>query len=266
MRPCRWVCSGRQAGDLRRCGWLAAVCTGIGSFCSRQPGRLQTPSLEADRVSLEPPEDEPQPSAEVRDRLTAWARARLDRLVLARAGDPGSVAGRRLTILEMENMIGDLTGSEIPIRDLLGQDTVGGEGFTNIGSAQSSMTASLLDKYLSAADRAVEHARFDELGRLVFDPPGQVASAQVREDASIIDLMVLNGRAMGSVFLGKGKSTTPGTGEVPSNRNLVAGRLARRRHLPKTVPAARVRGHGRAVAVEDFRGHRLLHRPRPQRP
>jgi len=155
-----------------------------------------------------PPEDEPQPSAEVRDRLAAWARARLDRLVLARAGDPGSVAGRRLTILEMENMVRDLTGSEIQVRDLLGQDTVGGEGFTNIGSAQSSMTASLLDKYLSAADRVVEHARFDELGRLVFDPPGQVASAQVREDASIIDLMVLNGRAVGSVFLGKGKSTT----------------------------------------------------------
>ena len=160
-----------------------------------------------------PPEDEPQPSAEVRDRLAAWARARLDRLVLARAGDPGSVAGRRLTILEMENMIRDLTGSEIPIRDLLGQDTVGGEGFTNIGSAQSSMTASLLDKYLSVAQRVAEHARFDEQGRLMFDPPGRIISPRVREDASIIELMMLNGHAMGSIYVGKGKSTTAPGGE-----------------------------------------------------
>jgi len=165
--------------------------------------------VDALRHGAMPPEDEPQPAAEVRDRLTAWARARLDRLVLARAGDPGSVAGRRLTILEMENMVRDLTGRELPIRDLLGQDTLGGEGFTNIGSAQSSMTASLLDKYLSAADRVAEHARFDEQGRLVFDPPGQVVSPRVREDASIIELMVLNGRALGSVFRGKGQSTTP---------------------------------------------------------
>ncbi len=160
-----------------------------------------------------PPEDEPQPSAETRDRLTAWARAHLDRLVLARSGDPGSVAGRRLTILEMENMIRDLTGREIRIRELLGQDTVGGEGFTNIGSAQSSMTASLLDKYLSAADRVAEHARFDEQGRLVFDPPGQVVSPRVREDASIIELMMLNGHALGSIYVGKGKSTTAPGGE-----------------------------------------------------
>ncbi|MCE2725476.1 MAG: DUF1592 domain-containing protein [Planctomycetaceae bacterium] len=165
--------------------------------------------VDALRHAAMPPEDEPQPAAEVRDRLAAWAEARRDRLVLARAGDPGNVSGRRLTILEMENMIRDLTGSELPIRDLLGQDTVGGEGFTNIGSAQSSMTASLLDKYLSAADRVAEHARFDEQGRLVFDPPGQVVSPRVREDASIIELMVLNGRGLGSVFLGKGQSTTP---------------------------------------------------------
>jgi hypothetical protein len=113
----------------------------------------------------------------------------------------------------MENMIRDLTGSEIPIRDLLGQDTVGGEGFTNIGSAQSSMTASLLDKYLSVADRVAEHARFDELGRLVFDPPGRIISPRVREDASIIDLMMLNGHALGSIYVGKGKSTTQRGGE-----------------------------------------------------
>ncbi|MFM8274027.1 MAG: DUF1587 domain-containing protein, partial [Gemmata sp.] len=165
--------------------------------------------VDALRHAAMPPEDEPQPSAEVRDRLAAWAQARLDRLALSQAGDPGSVAGRRLTILEMENMIRDLTGREIPIRDLLGQDTVGGEGFTNIGSAQSSMTASLLDKYLTVADRVAGHARFDELGRLVFDPPGQIVSPRIREDASIIDLMVLNGGALGSVFLGRGRSTTP---------------------------------------------------------
>ena len=169
--------------------------------------------VDALRHAAMPPEDEPQPAAEVRDRLTAWAQARLDRLALARAGDPGSVAGRRLTILEMENMIRDLTGSEIPIRDLLGQDTVGGEGFTNIGSAQSSMTASLLDKYLSVADRVAQHARFDELGRLVFDPPGRIISPRVREDASIIDLMMLNGHALGSIYVGKGKSTTKPGGE-----------------------------------------------------
>jgi hypothetical protein len=168
-----------------------------------------------------PPEDEPQPTVAQRQELEAWARGHLDRLVLARAGDPGSVAGRRLTILELENMVRDLTGQAIPIRDLLGQDTTGGEGFTNIGSAQSSMTASLLDKYLALASRVTDHARFDEQGRLVFDPPGKIASPRVREDASIIDLMTLHARVLGGLYLGKGKLTT-----APRDERAVRGKNA----------------------------------------
>jgi hypothetical protein len=150
--------------------------------------------------SAMPPEDEPQPTVAQRQELTAWARGHLDRLVLARAGDPGSVAGRRLTILELENMVRDLTGQAIPIRDLLGQDTAGGEGFTNIGSAQSSMTASLLDKYLSLASRVTDHARFDEQGRIVFDPPGKFASPRVREEVSIVDLGALHDRVLVGLY------------------------------------------------------------------
>lgn len=58
-----------------------------------------------------PPKDAAPPSKEVRGQLEAWAKGHLNRHILKRAGDPGEVTWRRLTAIELDNMIRDLTGT-----------------------------------------------------------------------------------------------------------------------------------------------------------
>jgi hypothetical protein len=104
-----------------------------------------------------PPKKRPQPSAEERRLLVAWARTLLDSEARARAGDPGRVVVRRLSNAEYNNTVRDLTGVDLqPARDFPG-DGAAGEGFTNAGDALVT-SPTLLNKYLKAAKEIAAHA------------------------------------------------------------------------------------------------------------
>jgi hypothetical protein len=108
----------------------------------------------ADRLRLGdmPPKDAPQPSEAEREQLLGWITAALDAEAAARAGDPGPVTLRRLSNTEYDNAIRDLTSidmrptqaREFPV------DSVGGEGFANVGDAMP-VTPELVERYHQTA-------------------------------------------------------------------------------------------------------------------
>lgn len=126
------------------------------SFSSAQT-ILAQPKLLSDvaervRVGDMPPKDAPQPTPAERDQLLGWITAALDAEAAARAGDPGPVTLRRLSNTEYDNAVRDLTGvdmrptqaREFPV------DSVGGEGFANVGDAMP-VTPELVERYHLAA-------------------------------------------------------------------------------------------------------------------
>jgi hypothetical protein len=103
-----------------------------------------------------PPKKSAQPKPEERQRLLAFVRGFLDAEARARAGDPGRVVVRRLSNVEYNHTIRDLTGVDLqPARDFPG-DGAAGEGFTNAGDALV-MSPTLLNKYLNAAKEIAAH-------------------------------------------------------------------------------------------------------------
>jgi hypothetical protein len=103
-----------------------------------------------------PPSDTTQPTLEERTAVVAAIEAIL--LVEARknAGDPGVVLPRRLSNTEYDLSIRDITGVAIPATKEFPVDPAGGEGFNNTGEALT-MTPSLLNKYLGAAQHVADH-------------------------------------------------------------------------------------------------------------
>jgi mono/diheme cytochrome c family protein len=99
-----------------------------------------------------PPREAPQPSDAEREQLLGWFTAALDAEAAARAGDPGPVTLRRLSNVEYDNAVRDLTG--IDMRPTQARefppDAVGGEGFANVGEAMP-VTPVLVERYLKAA-------------------------------------------------------------------------------------------------------------------
>ena len=92
-----------------------------------------------------------------RKQLRDWARSYLDAEARANAGDPGSVVLRRLSNVEYDNSVRDLTGVDLrPAREFP-VDGAAGEGFTNVGEALA-MSPSMLDKYVAAAKAIASHA------------------------------------------------------------------------------------------------------------
>ncbi len=99
-----------------------------------------------------PPKEAPQLGEAEREQLLNWIKAALDAEAAARAGDPGPVTLRRLSNTEYDNAIRDLTGvdmrptqaREFPV------DSVGGEGFANVGEAMP-VTPELVQRYHQAA-------------------------------------------------------------------------------------------------------------------
>ena len=126
------------------------------SFGSAQAilARPKTLSNVAERVrgGDMPPKEAPQPSQAERKQLLNWITAALDAEAAARAGDPGPVTLRRLSNTEYDNAIRDLTGvdmrptqaREFPV------DSVGGEGFANVGEAMP-VTPELVQRYHQTA-------------------------------------------------------------------------------------------------------------------
>lgn len=108
----------------------------------------------ADRLRLGdmPPEDAPQPSESEREQLLSWITAALDAEAAARAGDPGPVTLRRLSNTAYDNAIRDLTGIDMQptrVREFP-TDSVGGEGFANVGEAMP-VTPELVERYHQTA-------------------------------------------------------------------------------------------------------------------
>jgi mono/diheme cytochrome c family protein len=99
-----------------------------------------------------PPKDAPQLSEAERKQLLDWIRAALDAEAADRAGDPGPVTLRRLTNAEYDNAVRDLTGVDMRptrVREFPA-DSVGGEGFANVGEAMP-VTPGLVERYHQAA-------------------------------------------------------------------------------------------------------------------
>jgi hypothetical protein len=104
------------------------------------------------RTGLMPPSKRPQPSpAQVR-KVLEWIQAGL----IAADKTEGRVVLRRLNRVEYENTLHDLLGIDTRLRDLLPEDENVG-GFDNNARALR-LSAVHLERYLEAADRALDHA------------------------------------------------------------------------------------------------------------
>ena len=99
-----------------------------------------------------PPKGAAQPSKAEREQLLGWIKAALDAEAADRAGDPGPVTLRRLSNAEYDNAVRDLTGVDMrPTRAReFPADSVGGEGFANVGEAMP-VTPGLVERYHQAA-------------------------------------------------------------------------------------------------------------------
>lgn len=117
------------------------------------------------RLGDMPPKEAPQPTAAERQQILDWITAALEAEAAARAGDPGPVTLRRLSNSAYDNAVRDLTGIDMrPTRAReFPVDSVGGEGFANVGDAMP-VTPELVERYHQTAR--------DVAARLVLLPDG----------------------------------------------------------------------------------------------
>lgn len=104
-----------------------------------------------------PPVDDPQPNEGERQRLLEWLDTSLVAVASENSGDPGIVTIRRLTNVEYDNTIRDLTGIDFGLSRTFQPDGGGGEGFSNVGDVLF-VNPQQLDSYLSAARYLTDHA------------------------------------------------------------------------------------------------------------
>jgi hypothetical protein len=108
------------------------------------------------RQKAMPPEDRPQPPVEQVSAVTQWIGDALTHCDCSGPRDPGRVAIHRLNRAEYNNTIRDLLGVAFhPADDFPADDT--GYGFDNIADVLS-MSPLLAEKYLSAAEQALDKA------------------------------------------------------------------------------------------------------------
>lgn len=100
-----------------------------------------------------PPKGSPPPPATERIELRRWVASAL----AAWTGDPGPVVIRRLTNVEYNNTVRDLTEINLEPAREFPADAAAGEGFTNVSDALV-MSPAMLDKYLAAAKGIAAHA------------------------------------------------------------------------------------------------------------
>lgn len=143
--------------DLSRDATVPAIASNFRQW-DRVLERLQTGAM--------PPEDASrQPKPEERSAIVAWIRELREREVQRNAGDPGTVLARRLSNVEFDYTIRDLTGVDMrPAREFP-VDPANETGFDNSGESLT-MSPALLKKYLAAARRIAD--------RVVLKPQGFV--------------------------------------------------------------------------------------------
>jgi mono/diheme cytochrome c family protein len=107
-----------------------------------------------------PPRGRPRPSDADLKTVTTWLRGEFDRADAKATPNPGRVTARRLNRAEYDNTIRDLLGVDFhPAADFPQDDS--GYGFDNIGDALS-LSPVLMEKYLAAAEKAVNMAIFGQ--------------------------------------------------------------------------------------------------------
>lgn len=104
-----------------------------------------------------PPRKAKQLTPEEKTGITGWVNGELDHLAQSQSGDPGPVTMRRLTNVEYDNTIRDLTGQNYSLAQEFQTDGGGGEGFTNTGDVLF-MSPAAIDKYFNAARKLADHA------------------------------------------------------------------------------------------------------------
>jgi hypothetical protein len=104
-----------------------------------------------------PPLDEPRPAEDARLRMIGAINGLLDRAAARLTSDPGPAAVRRLTNVEYDNTIRDLTGIDLKPTRMLPPDGAAGEGFSNTADAVA-LPEELVAKYLAVADDVAAHA------------------------------------------------------------------------------------------------------------
>jgi hypothetical protein len=113
-------------------------------------------------VSSMPPDDEPQPTAEERDRLIAWIRSGMDRFHDDRTETNGNTLVRRINNRAYQNIISTLLDVPSPLIDQFPSDgTV--HGFDTVGEGLG-MTASQTELYFENACQALSCIDFSLLG------------------------------------------------------------------------------------------------------
>ena len=103
-----------------------------------------------------PPKDTRQPTDAERTLLKTWVREYLKVEAKSQAGDPGPVVLRRLSNVEFNNTVRDLTGVDLQPAREFPADNAAGEGFTNAGNAMV-MSPLMVTKYLDAAKEISRH-------------------------------------------------------------------------------------------------------------
>jgi Protein of unknown function (DUF1592)/Protein of unknown function (DUF1588)/Protein of unknown function (DUF1587)/Protein of unknown function (DUF1595)/Protein of unknown function (DUF1585) len=122
---------------------------------------LMLERLEAEEMP--PMEAKSHPSAEERRGAIEWFRAVRDQEIQRNSGDPGIVLARRLSNMEYNYTIRDLTGVDIrPTREFP-VDPANTAGFDNSGETLA-MSPTLLKKYLNAAREVANHMYLKEKG------------------------------------------------------------------------------------------------------
>jgi hypothetical protein len=134
--------------DLERFGQLADI---------RRAPRVWQKVIEMLDNGEMPPRKKLQPTDPQRKQIRNWARRYLDAEGRANAGDPGSVLLRRLSNVEYNNTVRDLTRVDLQPAREFPVDGAAGEGFTNVGEALA-MSPAMFDKYLAAAKGIAAHA------------------------------------------------------------------------------------------------------------
>lgn len=130
--------------------------------------RLDEIILRLQEGDMPPQKSRKQPTAAEKAEMIAWATTQLDRLAVEGMDDPGAVVISRLTKQEYRHVIRDLSGGTVShAGEYLPNEGGAGEGFANVGEAQS-MSAAQFEKYIEAAKGALHCLRVSAHDGLVW--------------------------------------------------------------------------------------------------
>ncbi|HYP14117.1 MAG TPA: DUF1592 domain-containing protein [Bryobacteraceae bacterium] len=150
------TCYGCHNAKVRNAGVDLQAFTTTESIV-RDPGTWEL-AVRKLRSGEMPPPPLPRPKAEELQKITTWIEGEFERVDRLAKPNPGRVTARRLNRAEYNNTIRDLLGVTFRPADDFPQDD-SGYGFDTIGDVLS-LPPVLMEKYLSAAEKAVRTALF----------------------------------------------------------------------------------------------------------